>query len=59
MARKNRYIVYFGERPIFSEGKIQRLEQVAEICDAFSKGEVRKRMKVKSKQIVFMRPLGY
>lgn len=56
--RKNRYLVYFGERRWIENG-FEHVRQIAEICDAYSKSEVRRRMRVKARQIVFMRSLGY
>lgn len=56
--RKNRYIVDFGGRTSFSEGRVSGFYRCAETHDAYSKGELAKRLRIKRSQIVFMRHLG-
>lgn len=56
--RMNRYIVDFGERPIFRDGKILGFYRCAEVCDAPGKREVMKSVRCSKSQIVFMRSLG-
>jgi hypothetical protein len=57
--RLNRYIVDFGERPEFVYGgKITSFYRAIEVVDAFSRSEVKRQVRCKSSQIVFMRCLG-